>query len=703
MKLFLIFLLIFLFGNSFQNISVPEIDSKINNNPRNLRLDDSDIEETEQMNEQISLFEEMENPDNENETVKQELEYFSEEDSPKSITVNQSPKITLQADTIISNPEEIKEGLTDDNGKRLKKDKNDKPSIELQKDTIIKTPDDVKYGAVNEKGEPLEKETNKTKPNIFSEIEETHTYLFEHNLVLDLHGEHLKVSYLNLANLEKQFAELIQELNENTKTYTIDANTQNLLKNFVEHLTFIDHESKFEYNEVQPLLYDYYLQKPIDFEEISKKINLKEEDYKSEREKIHELDFGHKEKFHMTSGFDLLQKLKHSDHPQLKSQQYKSNENGSSFWFASENSKKSPDVMNSEKKYQNRFVSSRNLRLVDNSHSHHHHHHMHHDRQNEGFNGLSSNNNAKLSNFLEENKHSRKTSLKTKYESFHKHGNRKDLLVETTSGFQYPQHNGRNPWSKTRFGNYVRPVLQENFDIYDVAEINQNIDELGVYYNSIYDLLLEVDELNEKPEVKIKTDIHVYKKVKDFSSVAYSVLEQIWNDLNQIMTLFQTIPSTHLNTISFFNLTQEYDALKCKCANMTNLKEDFEKEVLANHDIFRKRLSGITAKIEVCEDDVYSILDITEFYRNYKGEENMEKPSPEFKEFVKSSQKDFELLKQIKPVAKKTIAELKLEIQKMTLVRVVFQNTFGKYRMLAGAFVIAIKFSLFASVFLFFS
>lgn len=500
-----------------------------------------------------------------------------------------------------------------------------------------------------------------------TEIEETHDYLVQHDLVLDLHNQHMETAFRNLQSLEDEFATLAGELSSGKSKLAIDANTRQLLINFAAHLTYIEDELTYERDRPPPSLYDYYLQRTIDFEAIVEENEEKEDEHQSTKEKIEQLSFPSSA---ATNANQTVHIEITSDETWLAARKAMGVPDSPSPVPLPQKKPAKPvgwrigsDFLQEAQPFVEKIAAHGNHRGFS-RHSHRHlfqvHHHSHIHRHHHRL--------------------SRRKLVK----------NRHAMVVDTDSGFRYPEQYERNPWAKTRFEGYVRPVLRDTFDQHSLNETNSTLDDILLYYNSTYALLEtpEDDLYNSTRNSLVDPDdeVHHYQRLLSFSQAAYFVLEQIWNDLNQLNTDFHTIPNTHLNSLAFFDLREQYDKVRCQYVNETERQGFFEDEIQKAHGEFRVQVGLTIAAIEACQDDVFAILSLIEFYRNYKGKDIP--GTPAFMELINRTKDDIEELYELKGTAEARLQELRNELDHFEDPKKDFVYVIEKYAKSGGAAVL---------------
>lgn len=637
MKSIFLFCLLFLALKTLseQKAQIPQPEPSIS---RQLQLDENKTGDPELMESKMDLYDELENADNQMSISKSELDYFNGVKHKKY----PQPEIIVPSSEslIVRNPTE----------------------------TIVSQNDPNEEESRHYYYSPLEHE--------ISEIEETHDYLIQHDMVLDLHNRHLQSAFTNLAALEQQFQDLAKAFLKSTDNLKVDANTRNLVTNFADHLAYIEDEEKYENENRPPLLYDYYIEDYIDLPKIAETIPIEIDEMRNVKAKIEDLKFSASnlaqkktekkavlKNRNMRLGFSAAKHV-HSHH-HVHFRKGVSVKRLNAYLGSKITAKK--DVSGEYSPAQLSLFDSRMTRVAspikplshvprinkDVSLKHHTHKHFRYKSHSFSF--------RKVRSFP---KFSPKSDL------------RKTMLVDTDTGIKFPFQHERNPWSKTRFPEYRRPTLHGLFSTDDIVATRASIDELTVYYTSTYALLLETDSEDSNP-MKPDTLLHTYARIKNFSTVGFFVLQQIWNDLNQISADFHTIPDTYLNTVAFYQLADRYNILKCKIGNDTSMAHELEDALIEDQGTYRNELLEVLLKIEDCETDVFRILDISEFYRNFKGHENVN--SPVFDEFLTSSKTDYVKLSQLKTVVIGNVLQLDDEVQKLELLKNLFELTLEKF------------------------
>lgn len=524
-----------------------------------LQFDDHKAGEPELMNEKMELFDEMDNPVTEVGLAKSEIDYFTG-DNVHPIDISGSQQ--------------------------------EPPNI------IIQAPIQTTYGEEDENGHQLQHSgfhTNTVPPQV-TEIEETHDYLVQHDLVLDLHNQHLTAAYNNLNSLEAQFIALADELDSKNTTLKVDANTHEFLVNFAAHLVYIQDEQVFEHGNPAPPMYDLYVKRLIDFEAIVSNDTSQsgvpyEERYSESNIKAEDLTFSQE-----TNPNIKARKTVATVHKQWR--------------IKSDLSQPDLNMLATQPSQNQHKTHTVSVNLL---------------------------------------KHNR---------------NRMSRLVEIDSGYKYPAENDRNPWSKTRFNGYIRPKLHDSFTIDNIYDTNSTLDDIIEYYNSSYALMGGLpSQDNDTTDTQVETpetDLQTYQRLLSYSQVGYFVLEQIWNELNQLNTDFHTIPNNHLNSIAFYGMKPLHDRIRCALGNDRHMLYQFDERMFDVHREFREYLGELTDAISSCEDDVFAILSITEFYRNYKGDTSPS--SPEFQELLEHVKEDAAQLTQLKEQAIDGISRLQLKL-----------------------------------------
>lgn len=536
--------------------------SSVATTPRSLQLDDRKVGEPELMNEKMELFDEMDNPVTEVGLVKSEIDYFT---GDKVHAVQDSQMGHQSPEVIVQTPIQTTYGEEDENGHQS-----------------------LKHALL----------TSTAPPPVVTEIEETHDYLVQHDLVLDLHNQHLTAAYSNLLSLEGQFIALADELESKNTNLKVDANTHEFLNNFAAHLLYIQDEQVFEHGNPAPPLYDLYVKRLIDFEAIVSNDTSQEGVPFEDRQAESEL---------------TAEDLTFSGETSLEGRARKA-------------------VGTVRKQWRIRSdLSQPDLALMVT---------------------------AKPAPPQRKTRRIPVNLLKRR------RANRKSRLVEIDSGFKYPAVHDRNPWSKTRFNGYIRPKLHDSFTIDNISDTNSTLDDIIEYYNSSYTLLAavhtETDEPTGAPAEIQESDIQTYHRLLSFSQVGYFILEQIWNELNQLNTDFHTIPNNHLNSLAFYGMKPLHDRIRCALGNDVHLLSQFDQRMIDVHVAFREYLGELTESISSCEDDVFAILSITEFYRNYKGDTHPS--SKDFQELLEHVPEDAAQLSQLKDQAIGGIIQLQLKL-----------------------------------------
>lgn len=92
-------------------------------------------------------------------------------------------------------------------------------------------------------------------------MSEADEHLLTHNIDLDIHRQKLQVALNNIQNLERQFINITNDVNDiNQPLFSTDANTRNLINNFVVHLNYINSQQQTSTDAPLPSFYNYYTQ-----------------------------------------------------------------------------------------------------------------------------------------------------------------------------------------------------------------------------------------------------------------------------------------------------------------------------------------------------------------------------------------------------------------------------------------------------------
>jgi hypothetical protein len=604
---------------AFSASVVPVDAPSPNATPRKLELDDSLTGDFESMNEKMELFDELDTPTNDLELSKSEIDYF----------VN----------------------------KNIDDSRPEPPMI------IIQTPIQTTIEEGDENGyqpQPLPTAWSVVPPQM-SEIEETHEYLVQHDLVLDLHHQHLIAAYQNLQDLEAQFVALADELDTGHSKLQIDANTKDLLTNFAAHLVYIQDEQVYEHDNPAPPLYDWYTNRIIDFEAIIDEAEKNETALETTTfQKVQDLSF--ESALNRTVNFNQSLEQGTGSETWLAAKaalEIKPNSHEEGVQAQETNSKGvqwhiKSDFLQEAKPWVAKIKARKNM--VTKSHNHvtrvARPHHRHHRRMRD-----------------------------TK--------SRHAMVVETDSGFRYPFQHDRNPWAKTRFEGYVRPLLHDSFEQDNLLSTNSTLDDILLYYDSSFNLLEPTPQHESMDAIIDPTDdVHTYYRIKSFSEIGYFVLEQIWNDLNQVNTDFHTVPNTHLNSLAFFGLRPLHDKVRCDQGTDAKKLKAFDEAVQERHGEFREHVALVVASIEACEDDVFAILSLIEFYRNYKG--SAIAGTPEFMELINRSKEDLAELHTLHDQAEERVNQLKEDLGRFEENKQGFLRTLADFEVKGSVWVVRI-------------